>query len=242
MSDPYEEQVVQAAVTDIFHQKKGTTRFWQQSDKILEEKVKDLPADKRAGVKARIRQQVAELDEVLPGINREEARSILYSSLQTPRVYFAIFTWLNVALFIVGLGLLIAAAVVGLIREAEQFTIIFGAGGLAAVIPFFISNPLKRISNAASDQSQLRTVVFGFWSQLANLRKAVQSYGSNPTPANIKVINTEIQAAMKQSSELLQKYVESKVTEESADLTKNLKELQERVDKLESKSNSQPAP
>jgi hypothetical protein len=230
-----QKRFVNASAKDILGDQQLLNRFRRKPDLVLDEKLKDIPSENRVVVKAEIKQMVTEVDQVLPGFNRDEGRDILNASLQTARVTFSIFTWLNVALFTVGIGLFVLAAVAGFVNKEEQFSIIFGASGIASLLPFFITNPLKRISNAASDQSQLRTVLFGYWSQMANLRTQILPPVQQPDLATIKDLNSELRKAMEQAIEQLQKYVESKVKEDNPDNEKQIKFLQDRVGVLEKK-------
>jgi hypothetical protein len=161
---------------------------------------------------------------------------MLISSLDFPKSSFTIFTWLNVVLFGVGIGLLVLAAVVGLFKGQEQFTVMFGAGGLATTLGLFFIDPLKRISNAASDQSQLRTVVFGFWTQLANWRTEVLAPNDSHDFDTIHKVNAEVQKTMDHAAALLQKYVEAKMKEQDAPSEKQVKALQDRITQLEKKA------
>lgn len=235
-----QSRFVNLAAKNILTDQKLIRRFRQRPELVLDEKVKDIPSEKRALVREEIKQLVMEADQVLPGLDRDEARDMLYSSLQTPRVTFAIFTWLNVALFVVGIGLFILAAIAGFVRKEEQFSIIFGAGGIASLLPLFLTNPLKRISNAASDQSQLRTVIFGYWSQLANLRTQIMPPAPHPDLATVKDVNAELQKAMANATAQLQKYVETNIQDTSPDNEKDIKALKDRVEALEKKLGVQP--
>lgn len=230
-----QSRFVNAAAREILVNQKQLRKFRKGPELILEDKVKDIPQANRSIVKAEIRQRVQEADQVLPGLNSDEAKEMLNASLKTPAMTFKIFTWLNVLLFGVGIGLFVLAAIFGFIREEEQFSIIFGASGFASLIPLFITNPLKRVSNAASDQSQLRIVIFGYWSQLANLRTQIMPPMQTPDLATVKDLNAELQKAMGNATAQLQKYVEANIQDTDQDKEKDIKTLKDRVEALEKK-------
>ncbi|MBM3925518.1 MAG: hypothetical protein FJ320_05955 [SAR202 cluster bacterium] len=227
---------VQSTVGDILTNKSLRQEYREDPNKILDELLKDLPKAEQEQAKAEVKRKVQEVEEVFPGLSREEAKVMLLSSLDLPKSSFTIFTWLNVSLFGVGIGLLVLAAVVGLFKGQEQFTAMFGAGGLATTLGLFFIDPLKRISNAASDQSQLRTVVFGFWTQLANWRTEVLAPNDSHDFDTIKKVNAEVQKTMDHAAALLQKYVEAKIKEQPAPSDKEVKALQDRITQLEKKA------
>lgn len=232
------ESQANMAIQQIFHNPRMLKKFRQSPDVVLDDNLlKDIPESERASLKAKIIQKAVEWDQVLPGLSVEDAKKMLVSSLESTSFTFSLFTWLNVALFAVGIGLFILAAISGLVREEEQFSIIFGAGGVIALLPFFITNPLKRISNAASDRSQIRTVILGYWSQLANLRNLINEQKS-PSQSMVTELNTELQNAMTHATALLQKYAESIIKEENQESEKKIKSLEERIEFLEKKSST----
>jgi hypothetical protein len=200
---------VQSTVMEICTNPQLRKQYRQKPDEVLDQRLKDLatPAD-RAQAKAEIKQRINEIEEVFPGLTREEARRLLVGSLDLPRWSFTIFTILNICLFGVGIGLLVAAAVVGLVKGEEQITAMFGAGGLATILGVFIADPIKKIGNSAADQSQLRTVVFGFWVQLANWRTELLAPADQLDFNTIKDVNEEVQRAMQQAVRLLERYAE----------------------------------
>jgi hypothetical protein len=232
--------MVQATVADILTNPTIRKRYKENPDEVLSEKLTGLSAQEQDQAKAEVRLKVREVEEVFPGLSREEAKQLLISSLELPRSSFAIFTWLNVVLFGVGIGLLVAGAVVGILKGEEIFTAMFGAGGLATTLGFFLVNPLKRISNAAADQSQLRTVVFGFWAQLANWRTELLAPAQSLDYDTIRKVNLEVQKTMEHAAGLLQKYVEMKIKEPPS--AGDLKSLESRLAALEKRPGASTPP
>jgi uncharacterized protein YihD (DUF1040 family) len=206
------EEFVNNTAQDILNDSKLLNKFRKESEQVLDDTMQSISQEisslelNQAAIKSQIKKKVAEEDEMVPGLNKDEARDWLSASLRYPALSFKIYTWLNVALFAVGIILFVLAAIAGLVRGEEQFSIIFGASGIASIIPIFVTNPLKRVSNAASDQSQLRIVIFSYWWQLWNLRTTVSKENSQIATAN--ALNARIQTIMDHAVEMLQKHVE----------------------------------
>ena len=208
------ESAAQAVVGDILTSRGLLKSYRRNPDKTIDESLgrlgvtdKTLLADARATARRRMEE---ETDKVFPGLSREEAKNMLLGSLGVPERSYAIFTLLNGILFAVGLALLVAAAVIGFVKEKEQFTVMFGTGGFGIIVYMFVTNPLKRIANAASDQSQIRTVVFGFWVQLANWRTDLLGPADSLDYETLRRVNSEIQKSMEHGVKTLQRYAENK--------------------------------
>jgi hypothetical protein len=233
------ETLANQAAQNVIANPEHLRNFRRKPDIVIDKyftdlKLKNVTPEEKDELKVKAKQKIIEWDQVLPGLNVEEAKRLLLSSIESTSRSFSIFTWLNVTLFGVGIALFILAAVLGVVREQAQFSIIFGSGGVVSLLPFFISNPLKRISNSASDQSQIKTVIMGYWSQLANCRRQIIAQ-DNPGITLVKDCNLEIQNAMKQSAELLQKYAENAIKEPDTESESKIKELEKRLKALEDK-------
>jgi hypothetical protein len=228
-------------VQNLLFDEKARTKFQLKPDVVLDEKIdaieelQKMNPEEKTSLKEQVKSGFMEEYFILPGLNVDEAKNMLLSTINSARHTYSMYKWLNIALFIVGIGLFITAAISGLVTGEEKFSIIFGAGGVLALLPMFLTNPLKRISNSASDLSQIRIVIMGYWAQLNNLYEQVKKQRGKTDFTMLKNLNEEYQKAITHATQTLQANAEVTVTDTNQDYEKEIKALTERIVALEKK-------
>lgn len=215
----------------ILRQPKELKEYNQNPEKVIERHLRGfgLTADELAVATPLAQREIEETKEVLPGLTREEARSMLLGSLGAPKSAFAIYTWLNLVLFATGVALVAVGVGFAIKGENTLLTGMVGGSGIfTAGASTFLRDPLKRIANSASDHSQIRTVVLSFWVQVANWRTEVLEPNVVDEDVVLKV-NADIREATDHAVTTLQRYAENKDDETSRQVT----ELTARIESLE---------
>lgn len=138
---------------------------------------------------------------------------ILKDTLDNAAHTFKTITWMNVAMFVTGIGLYIFAAFYAAFSDEKAYSLLFGGLGTASFIALFLLGPIEKSQNALSNLVQVEISFMNYFEQIAfweNYAIAPQGEPPMPNPANIEKASDMLQKRSKETIDLLQKYVETR--------------------------------
>jgi hypothetical protein len=138
---------------------------------------------------------------------------ILKDTLDTARQTYRVIKWMTIMMFSTGLALFAAAGIVGLVTDDAKDALIFGGLGGAAFAALFLTGPIDKSQDALSNLVQAEVLFMNYFEQITFWENyAFRQEGTPPGPskANIEKASSALQERTNQTSQLLQKYVETK--------------------------------
>ena len=136
---------------------------------------------------------------------------ILKTTLNNAARTFKTITWMNVAMFGVGIGLFVFAAFYGAFSDRKIYSLVFGGLGALSFAALFLLGPIEKSQNALSNLVQVEISFMNYFEQITFWEVfALRPEGNPPlpNPANIEKASQMLQERSKETIELLQKYVE----------------------------------
>jgi hypothetical protein len=136
---------------------------------------------------------------------------ILKDTLRHATQTYKTITSMARALFIVGLALFVASAIVSLVTDKDVSALIMGGLGAASFIVIFITGPIDKSQIALSNLVQVEIIFMDFFEQITFWENyGLQPVGMppHPSPSHIEKASASLQSRATQTVELLQKFVE----------------------------------
>lgn len=121
-------------------------------------------------------------------------------------------TMMNTAMFALGLGLVVAAAVYGAITQEALLSFVFGGLGFATVIALFLTGPISKTQTALSNLVQIEISFMNFFEQITFWDHYVQIPSGEPPqldPAKFREASETLQQRAEGTVRLIQKYMET---------------------------------
>jgi hypothetical protein len=133
----------------------------------------------------------------LPGIDRKKVEELIFGTIRDVRRSFNVTLYLSIALFVVGLLLLIASVVFTWTKGAKAGSI-FGIGGVASLVSSLLLNPLDRIRNAGANLVQIQMAYLTYYNLIYLLGsrnerldvKDAKSYADEMRQSAISMVST----------------------------------------------------
>src|SRR5574341_919976 len=98
---------------------------------------------------------------------------VLKDTIETSASSYKVARILSIVLFSVGITLLIVAAVFGLIRNQETFSLIFGGLGTANLIALLLYRPIERIQSGVDTLIKSQIVCLSFMAQYDSISRTL---------------------------------------------------------------------
>jgi ABC-type multidrug transport system fused ATPase/permease subunit len=139
----------------------------------------------------------------LPGIDHVKVENLIFGTIEDVRRSFNMTLSLARALFIVGLLMLVASAVLTIWKGAQAGSI-FGIGGVASLVSSLLLNPLDRIRNAGANLVQIQMAYLAYY----NLMYLLGSRNERLNVADSKAYAEELREAATSMVSAVQEIVE----------------------------------
>ena len=157
-------------------------------------------------VRKRMKSQLARLDEL-----GAYTVKILKDTLDNARSAYHRITLMNTIMFLVGMSLLIFAALYAAFSQQQKiYSLVFGGLGVANFIAIFIIKPIERTQTALSNLVQVEIAFMNYFEQITMWDTYAAPKGNPPilNPADIEKASALLQERSRETIDLLQKYIE----------------------------------
>jgi hypothetical protein len=132
---------------------------------------------------------------------------LLKQTLGYAKQTYRAITLMNQAMFVLGFGLFLFAAVYGVISKNLQLTAVFGGLGVASFVTIFLITPIDKTQNALSNLIQAEVVFTNYFEQMAVAEALAQT--------NLEGASELLQKRSERAIWLLQAYLGRPVKEKS---------------------------
>ncbi len=160
-------------------------------------------------LRKRMMNQIARLDDL-----GAYTVKILKDTLDNARSAYHRITLMNTIMFLVGLSLLIFAALYAAFSQQQKiYSLVFGGLGVANFIVLFIIKPIERTQTALSNLVQVEIAFMNFFEQITMWDAYAAPKGNPPilSPADIEKASAQLQQRSRETMDLLQRYIEEPV-------------------------------
>jgi hypothetical protein len=114
---------------------------------------------------------------------------VLRDTIDTAATSYKVARILSIVLFVIGAVLIGAAFVVGLVRENETLSLIFGGLGTANIIALLLYRPIDRVQSGVDALIKSQISCLSFMAQYDSVARTLATMGQMP----LKEINREEQ-------------------------------------------------
>ncbi len=138
--------------------------------------------------------------------------SILKTTLDHAAATYRRIVWMNQAMFFLGLGLFLAAALYGTFAQDDKaYSLLFAGMGAGAFAALFLTGPIEKTQVALSNLVQVEVAFMDYFEQITFWETyAFRPEGDPPMPApgNIERASASLQELTSDTLALLQRHLE----------------------------------
>jgi len=139
----------------------------KDTSKMTEEQKKQYQIDKEELYKeikiGKEKNENLENNFVISGVSMQALPVVIRKTLERTTASLALYKWINFAIIVVGLILVLGSAIYAVIEGSNTGSIAFGGMGLAGIITSLITNPTSSIGKTSRQMIQLQISYFGFF-------------------------------------------------------------------------------